>query len=162
MCGRYTNTANLEALQLRFDLETGDIEFQPRYNIAPTQVVPIILEEEGKRKLVMMKWGLIPTWAKGSSIGNKMINARNETLAEKPAFKRLFQKRRCIVPADGFFEWKKTGSTKQPMRIVLKSDHFFASSFSKLLASKCTPLTLSAPRVFSSNLRAIGIFPSRQ
>jgi len=125
MCGRFTNTANPNSIQIRFDIEAEDLELVPRYNIAPTQEVPIVVEEEGQRKLVMMRWGLIPGWAKEASIGNRMINARLETLPQKPAFKRYFQKSRCIVPADSFHEWKKSGKEKQPLRIVLKSRQLF-------------------------------------
>jgi putative SOS response-associated peptidase YedK len=92
----------------------------PRYNIAPTQSV-IVVGDDGKRYLKPMRWGLIPSWAKDPSIGNRMINARAETLAEKPAFRAALKKRRCIIPADGFFEWQKLGKVKQPVHIVLKS-----------------------------------------
>jgi putative SOS response-associated peptidase YedK len=92
----------------------------PRYNVAPTQSV-IVVNDTGKRQIVSMRWGLIPSWAKDLSIGNRMINARAETLAEKSAFRNALKKRRCIIPADGFYEWQKLGKVKQPIRIVLKS-----------------------------------------
>lgn len=111
---------------MRFDVEIDGVTFGPRYNIAPTQMVPIIIVEERGRKLEMMRWGLIPSWAKEVAVGNRMINARCETLAEKPAFKRYFKSSRCLVPADGFYEWKKAGTAKQPMRITLKSGQLFA------------------------------------
>ena len=92
----------------------------PRYNIAPTQSV-IVINDTGQRQLVQMRWGLIPSWAKAESIGNRMINARAETIADKPAFRAALKKRRCIIPADGFYEWQKQGKLKQPVRIVLKT-----------------------------------------
>jgi putative SOS response-associated peptidase YedK len=92
----------------------------PRYNIAPTQTV-IVVNDTGDRQLVPMRWGLIPSWAKDPSIGNRMINARAESIAEKPAFRAALKRRRCIIPADGFYEWQRTVSSKQPVRIVLKS-----------------------------------------
>lgn len=127
MCGRYTNTANLDAMQMRFDFDTDETDFVPRYNLAPTQYAPVlILDQNGHRRLEMMRWGLIPHWAKDASIGNRMINARSETIQEKPVFRSSFKKYRCLVPADGFYEWQKTGKTKQPLRIMLKSRQLFA------------------------------------
>lgn len=93
---------------------------RPRFNIAPTQAV-VVVGDDGERYMRMMVWGLIPSWAKDRSIGNRMINARVETLAEKPAFRAALKRRRCIIPADGFYEWQKLGKVKQPVRIVLKS-----------------------------------------
>ncbi len=127
MCGRYTNTANLDAMQMRFDFDTDETDFVPRYNLAPTQDAPVlILDQNGRKRLEMMRWGLIPHWAKDASIGNRMINARSETIQEKPVFKSAFKKYRCLVPADGFYEWQKTGKTRQPLRIMLKSRQLFA------------------------------------
>ncbi|KAA0225161.1 SOS response-associated peptidase [candidate division KSB1 bacterium] len=126
MCGRYTNTAKLDAMQLRFDFDTDETDFVPRYNIAPTQYAPVlILDDSGNKRLEMMRWGLIPHWAKDASIGNRMINARSETIHEKPVFKSPFQKKRCLVLADGFYEWQKTGKTKQPLRLTLKNRQLF-------------------------------------
>ncbi len=108
---------------------------QPRYNLAPTQDVPIITMREGERIAEMVRWGLIPSWAKDESIGSKLINARAETLLEKPSFKNAFQKRRCLVIANGFYEWKAAApgaprrgksAAKQPMYIRLKSGEPFA------------------------------------
>ena len=81
----------------------------------------IVVGDDGKRYMKQMRWGLIPSWAKDPAIGNRMINARVETLAEKPAFRAALKKRRCIIPADGFYEWQKLGKVKQPVRIILKS-----------------------------------------
>ncbi len=123
MCGRYTLTVEVKELALRFGAEvTPDLAgiFAPRFNIAPTQTV-IVVNDIGQRQIVQMRWGLIPFWAKDPSIGNRMINARAETIAEKPAFREALKKRRCIIPADGFYEWQKLGNVKQPVHIVLKT-----------------------------------------
>jgi putative SOS response-associated peptidase YedK len=122
MCGRFTLTEDLKALAKQFDvpLPPPFASYAPRFNIAPTQMV-IVVTEAGKRQIVQMRWGLIPSWAKDPSIGNRIINARAETLAAKPAFRIALRKRRCLIPADGFYEWQKLGNTKQPLRIVLRS-----------------------------------------
>ena len=98
----------------------------PRYNISPTQEAPVIVHADGKRTIELFRWGLIPWWAKDPAIGNQMINARAETLAEKPAFKNLLGNRHCLVLADGFYEWRKEGKRKVPMRFKLKSGEPFA------------------------------------
>ena len=110
MCGRYTLT-DLEALvrDNRFQLERFPSDLSPRYNIAPSQQVPAIINQ-APRELQLVRWGLIPSWAKDPTIGYRMINARAETLAEKPAFRRPLQRQRCLIPADGFFEWQRLGS----------------------------------------------------
>jgi putative SOS response-associated peptidase YedK len=92
-------------------------DFAPRYNIAPTQKAPIVREDEDGRYLSLLRWGLIPHWAKDTAIGNRMINARAETLLEKPSFRKPFERQRCLVPAGGFYEWKKDGTHKQPYLI---------------------------------------------
>jgi putative SOS response-associated peptidase YedK len=118
MCGRYTLTSSGEDLALAFDLP--ELPFvPPRYNMAPTQEAAVVrvLEPGGPRRLDPLKWGLIPFWAKEASIGNKMINARAESVAEKPAYKSSFKNKRCLVAADGFYEWKKEGKLKQPYLI---------------------------------------------
>jgi len=124
MCGRFTLTAEIETVAKRFGTPLPSDDWvscaPPRFNIAPTQNV-VVVNDTGQRQLVHMRWGLIPSWAKDESIGNRMINARAETLAEKPAFRAALKKRRCVIPADGFYEWQKLGKVKQPVRIVLKS-----------------------------------------
>lgn len=117
MCGRFSQAqiAELDREVFRL-LEMPALE--PRYNIAPTQDVAVVRERRnGERVLQLLRWGLIPSWAKDPAIGNRMINARAETLAAKPAFKRPFARQRCLVPADGFYEWKRTGGAKQPYYI---------------------------------------------
>jgi putative SOS response-associated peptidase YedK len=111
----------------RFHLSVADAPVEPRYNIAPTQDVAVVLNETPDR-LSLLQWGLIPSWAKDPAIGGQMINARAETIAEKPAFRTPFKKRRCLVLADGFYEWHKEadGKTKTPMYVRLKTGEPFA------------------------------------
>lgn len=116
MCGRYSLTTPLQALRALFGFEESP-NLAPRYNIAPTQEVPVVRQEEGARHLAMLRWGLIPSWAKDRTIAAKLINARSETAGEKPSFRQAFAKRRCLIPADGFYEWKAEKDGKQPYRI---------------------------------------------
>ncbi len=127
MCGRFTLKTNIETIANLFDVAPSLKEVSPRYNIAPSQEVVSILCN-GNAHLDRLRWGLIPSWAKDETIGNKMINARAETLAEKPSFKRLLRSRRCLIVADGFYEWRQeSGSrTKTPMYITLKDGMPFA------------------------------------
>ena len=118
MCGRFT-FIDIEDIRERF--KTEPINLKPNYNVAPTQNVPVILNHQ----LSMFRWGLIPSWAKDPSIGHKMINARAETVDEKPSFKHSLQRKRCLIVADGFYEWKKEGATKRPHRITLKNKELF-------------------------------------
>src|SRR6266849_2034227 len=124
MCGRYTLTADMKKVADRFGAPMPVDEWAtcalPRYNFAPTQAV-IVVGNDGKRYLKQMRWGLIPSTAKDTTFASHLINARAETLAEKPTFREALKKRRCIIPADGFYEWQKLGKAKQPVRIVLKS-----------------------------------------
>ncbi|HEY3342528.1 MAG TPA: SOS response-associated peptidase, partial [Anaerolineae bacterium] len=127
MCGRFTLTIDPAELMEHFHLSTADEPIVPRYNVAPTQNVAVVLNESPER-LSMVQWGLIPSWAKDPAIGAQMINARAETLAEKPAFRAAFKKHRCLVLADGFYEWRKEadGKTKTPMYARLKTGEPFA------------------------------------
>lgn len=123
MCGRYALTASSEQLMLLFDLLQVTFDLVPRYNLAPTQLAPVVhLGEDGLRTLTPMSWGLVPRWAKDRSIGSRLINARGETVAEKPAFRTAFRERRCLVPADGFYEWRRTDTGKQPY-FIHRADH---------------------------------------
>lgn len=125
MCGRFAFYSPSEAAAALFRVSTST-EVQPRYNIAPTQDIAAIREDgDEQRELVMLRWGLVPFWAKDPSIGNRMINARAETVAEKPSFRAAFRHRRCIVLADGFYEWQKHGDTKTPYFISLASGEPF-------------------------------------
>lgn len=113
MCGRYTQTQSPERVAQQFDLrELPDLA--PRYNIAPTQGIPIVRQTAAGRELQSVHWGLIPGWAKDPKIGARMINARSETAAEKPSFRHAMRRRRCLVVADGFYEWQRTREGKQP------------------------------------------------
>ncbi|MGW8250396.1 MAG: SOS response-associated peptidase [Anaerolineales bacterium] len=127
MCGRFTLTADINALQGAFPWLNIPPEITPRYNIAPTQPVAVV-PNDGKNRLDYFNWGLIPSWAKDPEIGSRMINARSETLAEKPAFRSAFRRRRCLVLADGFYEWQKQPGSKSklPMYIRLTSMKPFA------------------------------------
>ena len=127
MCGRFTLTADVNSLQETFPWVNIPPEITPRYNIAPTQPVAVV-PNDGKNRLDFYNWGLIPSWAKDPSIGSRMINARSETLAEKPSFRTAFRRRRCLVLTDGFYEWQKQpdGKTKIPMYIRLRSEKPFA------------------------------------
>ncbi|MCU0607049.1 MAG: SOS response-associated peptidase [Candidatus Edwardsbacteria bacterium] len=122
MCGRFVRKATLEEIAEAFDLDVPgiDLELTPSYNVAPGQRVAAAVCDRG-RTLKQFKWGLVPFWAKDEKIGYRMINARAETVAEKPGFKRAFAKRRCIVVADGFYEWQQAGKTKVPHYVHLKS-----------------------------------------
>jgi putative SOS response-associated peptidase YedK len=124
MCGRFTLTTDIKKVAETFGVAPS-LQASPRYNIAPTQEVVTILSN-GSAHMDWLQWGLIPSWAKDESIGAKMINARAETLAEKPSFKRLLRSRRCLVVADGFYEWKKEHGGKTPMYITLKDGSPFA------------------------------------
>lgn len=126
MCARFTLTTDARKLQLRFRILLQDSGYTERYNIAPTQSVLTVTGRDGERSAEFMRWGLVPSWAKDVSVGQRMINARSETLGERPAFRQAFAKRRCLVVADGFYEWRKEGSRKLPMRFVLKSGEPFA------------------------------------
>lgn len=124
MCGRFTLTTNMDEIQSRFDFDARELVFRPRYNVAPTQEVVAVVGDEdnpGHNRVELMRWGLIPFWAKDPKIGARMINARAETVAEKPAFRNALKKRRCLVLADGFYEWKKEEKGKTPMFIGLKA-----------------------------------------
>jgi len=126
MCGRFAFYSPSEAAVALFGA-SGSAEVQPRYNIAPTQYVAAIRNDESQeRELVMLRWGLVPFWAKDPSIGNRMINARAETVAEKPSYRNAYKHRRCLVLADGFYEWHKAGDVKTPYFISLASGAPFA------------------------------------
>ena len=158
MCGRFTNKAKQEEMEKEFKVgRLNKVTFEPRYNIAPTQLIDAVLESDSERVLTQLKWGLIPGWAKDDSIGNKLINARAETLAEKPSFKNAFKSRRCIIPASGFYEWAKKGAgAKQPFYFYLKEKDVFGfaglyeewlDKESGELVETCTIITTEANEV---------------
>ncbi len=127
MCGRFTLATRKQEIADQFPLfDIPDLD--PHYNIAPTQSVTAarILPEGPKREIVLLRWGLIPSWADDPSIGNRLINARADTVASKPSFRSAYRKRRCLILADGFYEWQKTGGTKQPFYFRLREGGPFA------------------------------------
>lgn len=126
MCGRFTLSAPPEVISMCFDIETDSFNYLPAFNIAPTQNVLTVRNRENSKHVQTMRWGLIPFWAKEAKIGNKMINARSETVIENKVFKTPFQKRRCLILADSFYEWVRVSKSKQPIRILLDSEKPFA------------------------------------
>ncbi len=128
MCGRYRLGRGREAFVKYFGTDADDLDWSPRFNIAPTQDVPVVRQDrsEPKRSLSLLRWGLIPRWAADASLGAKLINARSETVADKPSFRACLRERRCLVPADGFYEWKRESKSKQPYCFALSDDSPFA------------------------------------
>jgi putative SOS response-associated peptidase YedK len=133
-------------------------EMEPRYNIAPTQDILSIRRTDDGREAVLLKWGLIPSWAKDASMGAKLINARSETVMEKPSFREAFKKRRCIIPADGFYEWQRTGGRKQPYFFRMQDEHPFGfaglwerwKGADDQVINSCTILTTEANEILQS------------
>src|SRR5262249_14095424 len=123
MCGRMTATFEFSEIRVRWNLDRDLPKYTPRFNVAPktSPNIPVIIRQKGGNECRLMHWGLIPHWAADPSIGNRMINARAETLTELPSFKLLVDRRRCIVPADGFYEWRKEGRRKVPCGFVSKA-----------------------------------------
>jgi len=128
MCGRYRLSRRKQILEEHFDTAPWDHDWSPRYNIAPTQPVPVIRQhpKEPVRQISTMRWGLVPNWAKDPSIATGTINAKSETAAEKPAFRDPFKYRRCLIPADGFYEWERRGKSKQPYCFEVNDGELFA------------------------------------
>lgn len=159
MCGRYTLTTAPEELWQRFGLKGKASKLEPRYNIAPSQQVPVITEQHQGRQFQLMRWGLVPGWSDSPSVGYKLINARSETVHEKPSFRKAFRYRRCLVLADGFFEWRKSedGKVRTPFYFQHKDGSPFAMaglwelwrpqdeeeilSFTVLTRPACAPVT---------------------
>lgn len=125
MCGRYTLKSNSHAVATLCNLSAIP-ELKPRYNISPTQLVHVVRAGQTGRELAMLRWGLIPSWAKDPKIAYSLINARSETAAEKPSFRSAFKRRRCLLPTDGFYEWKKVGKQKMPQHIRRRDEAPFA------------------------------------
>jgi putative SOS response-associated peptidase YedK len=124
MCGRFA-LAHIAGFWTRFAVIDRQATLESRFNIAPSQMVPVIVSGS-PNKAVMMKWGLVPFWAKDPKIGNRLINARSETVETKPAFRTSLKRKRCLVPATGFYEWKRLGKEKQPYYVHMKDDSLFA------------------------------------
>jgi len=153
MCGRFALKTPPRSIQQHFDIPET-IDLSPRYNIAPSQDIVVIRHLSGKdyRQLDMLRWGLIPGWAKDMKISYRMINARAETLAQKPSFSAAFKKRRCLIAADGFYEWRHLGKTKQPYFVHMKNGAVFGfaglweswTSPGGSIVESCTIITTSA------------------
>src|ERR1700732_568622 len=128
MCGRYRLSRRKQIIEQHFDSVSGEEDWIPRYNIAPTQPIPVIRQnpKEPVRQLSLMRWGLIPSWSKDSSGAARMINARSETASTKPAFRDAMKSRRCLIPADGFYEWMRMEKTKQPYCFEVGESELFA------------------------------------
>ncbi len=152
MCGRFTLSQPINAIASAFNIAQIP-PLEPRYNIAPTQLIPSILSAPGgEKQLQMLRWGLIPSWAKDAKIGAKLINARAETVSEKPSFKAAFKRRRCLIIADGFYEWQRQEKKKQPYYFRLQNAQLFAfaglweqwKSPDEDIINSCTILTTEA------------------
>jgi len=126
MCGRFARYSLSRELERYFNAHPAAFEFQPNYNVAPTQEIPVILQHEGERRIKKRHWGLVPFWAKDISIGSRMINARVETVTSKPAFRTALKQRRCLIPANGYYEWSGKAGSKQPFFFHLPSEEPFA------------------------------------
>ena len=127
MCGRFALIAPGEAVAEAFALDEAPAPLPPRYNIAPTQpVLGVRLAADGRREAALFRWGLIPSWAKDISIGSRMINARSETTADKPSFRAAFKRRRCLIPASGFYEWEPYAGAKRPVVFAPPADQALA------------------------------------
>jgi putative SOS response-associated peptidase YedK len=131
MCGRYRLSRRKQLVEEYFEAgseqaNSEEEDWSPRYNVAPTQPVATVRQAGASRVLSMMRWGMVPSWAKDISIGGGLINARSESLLDKPAFRDAFRTRRCLIPADGFYEWKKAGKERQPYHFGMKDDALFA------------------------------------
>jgi putative SOS response-associated peptidase YedK len=174
MCGRYTLTLTPDELKDLFPDVTFNIEHSPRFNIAPSQLIPVIRRDgNGNLRADMLKWGLIPSWSKDERIGFRLINARAETVAEKPAFREAFKSRRCLIPATGYFEWIINAETKNklPIYFIPKSNDIFTfaglwetwiSPDGKIIES--TTIITTEPNSFVNNyhLRMPAILPGEE
>lgn len=157
MCGRFSMTSPIEQIQLAFDISNLDeVDMTPRYNVAPSQQILSIVGDGKDHRAGFLKWGLVPSWSKDPKIGFKMINARSETVDTKPSFRNLLKRRRCLIVADGFYEWKNEDGKKQPYRIKMKEDHLFAFAGlwdrwenSGEIIHSCTIITTEANEVVS-------------
>jgi putative SOS response-associated peptidase YedK len=126
MCGRFVQNIPFETLQKNFNIRTTASDIIPNYNVAPTQEIFVIIKHDNENSLEKLHWGLVPFWAKDISIGSRMINSRAETVVIKPSFRNAFKKRRCLIPAGGFYEWKGEKGHKQPYYIFIPSGEPFA------------------------------------
>ena len=160
MCGRFLNRTPVSETARIFGTTNAVPNYPPRYNLAPTEAVLAVRfnPDDGRRHLDVLRWGLIPLWATERTIGNKLFNARAETIAVTPAFRDAFAKRRCLIPANGFYEWKKATSGKEPYAIVPADDGLFAFAglwerwrdpASQEVVRSCTIITVPANEVLA-------------
>jgi len=180
MCGRFVLLTDLSRIVQSFGIQEVTSNYHTDINIRPGQMIAAVIHDS-KNRLVDFKWGLIPSWSKDPAIGNKMINARAETVAEQPSFRQAFRKRRCLIAADGFYEWKKETGNKKPMRFSLKSGEPFGLaglyetwiSLDKVTINTCTIITTDAnelvhsvhdrmPVIVSKENEALWIDPENQ
>jgi putative SOS response-associated peptidase YedK len=126
MCGRFARYSLSRDLERYFNAHPAAFKIQPNYNVAPTQEIPVIIQQEGERHIKKRHWGLVPFWAKDIPIGSRMINARVETVTSKPAFRTALKQRRCLIPANGFYEWSGMAGSKQPYLFQVPSGELFA------------------------------------
>jgi putative SOS response-associated peptidase YedK len=160
MCGRYRLSRRKQLVEEYFDTESDEPDWTPRYNIAPSQPVPVIRQnpKEPRRELSLMRWGLIPSWAKDASVAARMINSRSETARTKPAFRDPLANRRCLIPADGFYEWVRTGKVRQPYCFEVNDGELFAfagiwdrwTDLNRNTVETCSILTTSPNAVTSA------------
>lgn len=151
MCYRFVRESTIVDIAREFDVDEINEDIAPSYNISPTQNIPALINDS-TRRIEVLRWGLIPPWAEDISIGNKLLNARGETITEKPSFRLAFKKRRCLIPATGYYEWKRKGSNKTPMFIHLKDEKIFGiaglwerwTSPSGEQINSCTIITIAA------------------
>lgn len=171
MCGRFALVSDSAEIIEKFDIQKISYDFKPNWNISPGQHIPAVIHREGKNILESFLWGLIPSWAKDPSIGQKLINARAETIHQKPSFKNAFKSRRCLIVADGFYEWKKEGRKKIPLYFYLKSGEPFGiaglyetwKSSDEKQINTCTIVTTGANKLIqSSHDRMPVIIPREQ
>jgi putative SOS response-associated peptidase YedK len=157
MCGRFAQRTDSKRLAKAFGVTEVPL-VEPRYNIAPTQDILGVYQSEDGREVTFYKWGLIPSWAKDTSMGAQLINARSETVTEKPAFREAFKKRRCLIPADGFYEWQRTDDKKQPFYFRMRDETPFGfaglweqwEGNGREVINSCTILTTEANEVLRS------------
>ena len=154
MCGRFTQRLSWRELHERLGLIGTPQNLRPRYNVAPGQTIAAVRLTDGGRRLSMLRWGLIPPWAKEPNIGYKLINARSETAHQKPSFRAAFKARRCLIPADGFYEWKREGKAKQPYLIGMKDGggFVFAGLWESWRVPEGLPLTGSLSELASGDV----------
>lgn len=158
MCGRFLLITDLSAIARSLGVADVSLSFLPERNIHPGRPIPAVIRTAGGNRLASFLWGLVPFWAKDPSVGVRLINARAETIADKPSFQNAFRKRRCLIPADGFYEWKKDGTSKKPFQFGMKSKEpfVFAGLYERWAPAgqkpldTCTIITTRANEVVAS------------